>query len=425
MSVDTEIKFISTANTQIKFYNRNLQIDVFKKIERLLLALNIPIEQKTSALRENSTTRDDAYFDDGWRLADNGCSLSIRTYHGKRADQHLPDDLLFKYDEITGHANGIASITRRELRAKLEDGARAHFADHGITAADLEKYFPDAELSLDPDTVLTRQGGGKIRRASYIVSVDEQPYRISVDRYYFFNRDQDKYSETFTEIEIDNHSERNEFHPRIRQVAEVLQAVFEVNAEPRSKYHRFKNFIVSDDFQEYYFVALDIVSYSVEQSWMQKQVVQLFHKIIKDQVLKSGLATSDDLTKISIGDGAVIAARMNWDNLKRFLDRIKAADETSNNTAKPGRMIAYRTAVHYGPVFSFTDLNDMINVAGNGINIVSRILGEANEAEVVLSYEAYKRILDGAPISESRFKELGERTVKHDAVVHLYQLLDE
>ncbi len=423
MPIDIEIKFISKANTQIKFYNRNLQVEAFRKIEKLLVALDIQIENKTSSLRENSTIRDDTYFDDGWRLADNGYSLSIRSYKGQRTDKAFPDVLIYKYDETKGHSDGVPSITRKELRVNLEDGMKDKFLKDGISVCDLEKYFPDADFALDSGTKLVRQGGAHIKRSSYAVRTEFQRYRISVDRYYFISRNYDKYSEVFHEIEIENRAEDSNFHPKIKQAADILQAMFEVEAAPKSKYHRFKDFVVSDDFQEYYFVGFDIVSYSIEQSWKQKQVVQLFHKIIKDQVSRAGFSRNNDLTKISIGDGAVVAARANWDNVVGFIETIKIAVDNANKK-DPNRKIEYRTAIHYGPVFSFTDLNDMINVAGNGINVLNRILGEVKEGEIFLSRDAYKRIIDGAPIDAKKFAEIGERTVKHGAVVHLYRYLN-
>jgi class 3 adenylate cyclase len=151
-------------------------------------------------------------------------------------------------------------------------------------------------------------------------------------------------------------------------------------------------------------------------------VVQRFHKIIKDEVARTGFPRGAPPIKISIGDGAIIATRMDWPVIVRLLGRIKAVVD-KNNAADPSRQIAYRTALHYGPVFRFTDLNDMMNLAGQGINVISRVLGEIAASQVVLSEPAYKRVIDAVPQESNAFKDLGECTVKHGLALHLFEFV--
>jgi class 3 adenylate cyclase len=425
MPLDKEIKFISSANTQIKFYNQNLHAEIFKKIERLLVTLGIEIKQKIGSSSEKSATRLDRYFDDDWRLADQGCSLSARFYHSKSKDPDArgPDMLIFKDNEQRGFTNGIEFLTRRELKSPIDEAERAAFMRDGIPVAELKRYFPDADFAAEDDTVFRLEGETHIRRSSYIIAVGDKPYRLSVDRYYFFNCELNKFSETYTEIEIEHRADGGDFDPKVKQLSDVLRTMFEIEVEPISKYHRFKEFSVSDDFREFYFVGFDLVAYSAGPSWTQKQIVQRFHKIIKDQVTRTGFPKDDQPIKISIGDGAVVAARVDWTNIVRLLRRIATAVK-KNNAADPLRTIEYRAAVHYGPVFRFTDLNDMINVAGQGINIVNRILAEVGGGQVVLSRDAYNRAIDASAATAEQFRELGERRVKHGVVVQLYQYLE-
>ena len=423
--VEAEIKFISTANTQIKFYDRNLQVDIFNKIGGLLTALGVYTEKKLISLRDKPARRVDIYFDNGWFLANRGCSLCIRTYPGLRRS----DVLVFKHDENNGHMNGLKFLTRRELRVELKTDDKERLLRDGISLGQLGQYFPEVDLPSEEESDMTLRGEGEanIRRSEYLISADDQPYRLSVDRYYFYNHELDKFSETFTEIEIENRHELTgnnpkvtDFHPKIKQIAGILQAMFEVEAEPVSKYHRFREFSTTDHFEEYYFLGFDLVSYSQKPSWTQKQIVQRFHKIIKDQVQATIFSRDNPPIKISIGDGAVIAARVDWNNIQRLLKRIEDA-VAKNNRKDNLRTIEYRAAVHFGPVFRFTDLNDMISVAGDGINIVSRILGETKGGEVILSDVAYKRIIDAAPTHNGRFTDVGVRRVKHDVEVRLFQ----
>lgn len=83
IDVDREIKFISTANTQIKFYNKKTPADVVDKIAQLLGILGLEVTRKHLASSSKSITRLDTYFDDGWQLANQACSLNIRSYEGQ------------------------------------------------------------------------------------------------------------------------------------------------------------------------------------------------------------------------------------------------------------------------------------------------------------------------------------------------------
>jgi class 3 adenylate cyclase len=421
-AIEAEIKFIQAANTQIKFYNRNVQVDIFNKIGGLLAALDVQVEKKVSSLREKPAKRIDTYFDQGWHLADNDCSLTIRTHPDRQRGARRPDLLIFKHGEHSGLMNGIRFLTRRELRIELKEGERETLLKTGITLAQLSQYFPDADLPDDDDTVFRGKGSAHIRRSVYQIKADDKPYRLSVDRYYFYNDELDKFSETFTEIEIEIRHEGGDFHPKIKQIADILQAMFEVRAEPVSKYSRFREFSTTDNFEEFYFIGFDLVSYSLSPSWTQKQIVQLFHKIIKDQVLATISSRDNQPIKISIGDGAVIAARVDWTSILRLIKRIEET-VARNNAKQNARIIEYRTAVHFGPVFRFTDLNDMISVAGNGINIVNRILAETGGGEVIISSAAHRRIVDAVPNDASKFKDIGTRRVKHDVELHLYRLV--
>ena len=427
IEVDREIKLISTANTQIKFYNKRPPEDIVRKIERLLNALDITIKDRQVSRAKNALIHSHIYFDDGWELADQSCTLNIRSIEGRRG----ADVLIFKFDETKGQANGIGYLDRREMRTIIEPSTKDQFLQDGIAIKQIHRIFPEADFSYEKTTHLKAEGTVNIRRSWIEIAIDDRNYRIVIDKYYFFNFFYNKYSETFTEIEIVNRfpiSEEtitsNDFHPKILNFANILRSVFDVEVQPLSKYQRFKDFSIDQEFEDYYFIGFDVVAYSSEPSIQQKQIVQRFHKIIKDALIRSGFRRDREPIKISIGDGALIAVRGDWMNIRRLLNRTKAA-VLSNNADDAARKIVYRTAIHYGSVFSFTDLNDMMNLAGKGINTVSRILNETNVGQTVMSADTYKRIIDSSPVAPHEFRELGTRPIKHGDTIDLVEYLQE
>jgi class 3 adenylate cyclase len=419
--LDKEIKFISVANTQIKFYHKTLQANIAQRIEKILHALEIKVESKFLANETRSPTRVDTFFDDEWHLSELAASASIRSYDANDLQHRCSHVLTLKSNEVRERINGVELLVRREAHAAIDEAARHRFITDGISFRDLEQFFPEVEFSLD-DRVIRKVGECRIRRSVFNISVNSEPYSLSIDKYYFLNTVLNKYSETYTEIEIEKSVDSSGLDAKILQLSEILHSIFDVELEAVSKYQRFKDFSVSDGFEEFYFIGFDVASYSAESSWVQKQVVQRFHKIIKDEVTRAGFPKGNPPIKISIGDGAIVAARMDWPVIVRLLERIRAVVE-KNNASNPSRWMEYRTAIHYGPVFRFTDLNDMMNLAGQGINVVSRVLAEIAAGQVVLSEPAYRRVIDAVPQQSNEFKDLGECQVKHGLELHLFEFM--
>mgnify|MGYP005837161947 CR=1 FL=1 len=418
--LEKEVKFISSANTQIKFYNQSISAKIFDKIGELLEALNIEVVERFVANPKLPPTRIDYYFDDDWHLFTHHCSVSIRRHKNDIDGERPPDKLIVKTGETRGtHSGGVDLLTRQEYEAPLSPGEMERFLRQGLYLADIHALIPDVDLPLDPQDRLVRKGEAYIRRSYFVIGNDPRRYRVSVDRFYY-KSEFDEFSETFTEVEFEDRSEIKDFEPKVIQLMKILRAMLDVEFSPTSKFRRFQEFSVHDDFEEFYFVGFDIVSYSNEHSWAQKQAVQLFHKIIKDGITTGGFTERNRPLMISIGDGAILALRANWHNIIKVIKKIGAAIERSNADDQV-RKIEYRTAVHYGAVFRFTDLNDSINVAGEGVNTLSRLLEVAQGGQIVLSQEAYERVIDTGRADQRQFVDLGIHTIKHGRTVQVYE----
>jgi class 3 adenylate cyclase len=435
-----ELKFIASANTQIKFYNQQLPSNIFERLENFLQVLGIDIDQKHLAPRDRHATRKEIYFDNGWALAGKLHSLSIRSHDGSDFDGPGSDVLILRLNDKKDDPDGMEFLTRNEFRVMLEREAAEQIVKNGIRVEDLAAFFPQIDLRLKPRLRFARQGEVNIVRNWVLASVDLEKYYMYIDQFNFVSGDGSKHSEFYTEIDIERRfggaqadGANNAFHKRIVQLARILRTAFDISADPTPKYQRFKEFCVSDGMEDFYFVGFDVVEYSNRRSHVQKHLSQQFHQIIKDEVAFSGFPGGNEPIKISIGDGAIIAVRMDWPSVAGLLERIRRAVARHNEkNAKNGdlihdrssnKQIEYRTGIHYGPVFRFTDLNGMTNLAGQGISMLSRVLDEADVDQILVSSQAYKRITDSWPVKPGAFSDLGRRATKHGQTLHLYEYL--
>ena len=432
-----ELKFISSANTQIKFYNEQLPGDIFDRIEEFASVLHIDIEQRNIAPRDRPAKRHEIYFDNGASLAKKQESLSIRTHDGRDIDGPGDDVLLFRKNGRKDGPDGMDFLMRDEFKAALSHRQTERFIRDGITKDDLIALFPTDDLRPKPGRYpLTKRGEINIKRNWLLASVDQEKYYIYVDRFKFIKYDGGKHSEVYTEIDIEKRfdtiaANNNNFHERMVQLARTLKTAFNITVDPTPKYQRFSDFCLSKTIDDFIFIGFDLTDYSARHSHAQKYLSQQFHQIIREELDASGFRPENEPTKISIGDGAIIAMPTDWLSIVGLLGRIKAAVAAHNERAAPSsqrnndrgnnKQIEYHTGIHFGPVFRFTDLNGMSNLAGQGISTLARVLTEANVGQILVSSDAHKRITDSWSVEPGAFCDVGKRTTKHGQVLHLYE----
>jgi hypothetical protein len=75
-----------------------------------------------------------------------------------------------------------------------------------------------------------------------------------------------------------------------------------------------------------------------------------------------------------------------------------------------------RIGVADGKAIVFKDINGNYNVAGNPVNVASRVMGLADRQQILITEEAYKNLIDMTEDTtlESRFISHGIMEVKHD-----------
>lgn len=83
--------------------------------------------------------------------------------------------------------------------------------------------------------------------------------------------------------------------------------------------------------------------------------------------------------------------------------------------------IQLRTGIHSGPVSRTQDIAGIDDVSGGGINVAKRVVDCAEPGQVLIS-ATYAELIAEFQGWPDRLRDLGERTVKHDRPVHVFEL---
>ncbi len=162
---------------------------------------------------------------------------------------------------------------------------------------------------------------------------------------------------------------------------------------------------------------LDLVAYSTrsvdQQVALKTQFNELVSKAIDgvDASSRIMLDTGDGAAICFLGDPeeALVSARLLRDLMRQ----------------KYNEKLSMRVGLHLGPLRMLKDINDRINVVGDGINVAQRIMDFSTANQIMVSrayYDVISRISDGA---DELFEFLGERYDKHDRAHEVYRLLDQ
>jgi len=159
---------------------------------------------------------------------------------------------------------------------------------------------------------------------------------------------------------------------------------------------------------------LDLVGYSVRSVDDQVALKKLFNELIA----KSLKGVPED-TRIAIdtGDGAAICFM--GDPEEALHSAMLLRDLLSQ---RYGSLLSVRIGLHMGPVRVVSDINDRVNVVGDGINVAQRIMDFAQANQVLVSrsyYDVVSRITDD---TQDMFQYLGQYEDKHGRLHEVYSV---
>lgn len=159
---------------------------------------------------------------------------------------------------------------------------------------------------------------------------------------------------------------------------------------------------------------LDLVGYSIRSVDDQVAVKKLFNELIAKAL--RGVA-EDSRIAIDTGDGAAICFM--GDPEEALHSALLLRDLL---TQKYGTVLSARIGLHMGPVRVISDINDRVNVIGDGINVAQRVMDFAQPNQVLVSrayYDVISRITDD---TADMFQYLGQHEDKHGRMHEVYSV---
>ncbi|TWO66958.1 protein kinase [Caenimonas sedimenti] len=157
---------------------------------------------------------------------------------------------------------------------------------------------------------------------------------------------------------------------------------------------------------------LDLVGYSIRSVDDQVAVKKLFTELIT-KALRG--VPEDTRIAIDTGDGAAICFM--GDPEEAMHSALLLRDLLSQ---KYGTVLQARIGLHMGPVRVIQDINDRVNVIGDGINVAQRVMDFAQPNQILVSrayYDVISRITDD---TAEMFEYRGQYEDKHGRMHEVY-----
>jgi serine/threonine protein kinase len=156
---------------------------------------------------------------------------------------------------------------------------------------------------------------------------------------------------------------------------------------------------------------LDLVGYSVRSVDDQVAIKKLFNDMLA-RALKG--VPEDSRIAIDTGDGAAICFMGDPE------EALRSAMLLRDLLGQRRAILQVRIGLHMGPVRVVSDINERVNVVGDGINVAQRIMDFAQGNQVLVSrsyYDVISRITDG---TADLFQYMGQYEDKHGRLHEIY-----
>jgi formylglycine-generating enzyme required for sulfatase activity len=195
-------------------------------------------------------------------------------------------------------------------------------------------------------------------------------------------------------------------------------------------------------------VFVDIVAYSRRPSYTQLAVIHAFMKSIEaalsetarryvDYTQKLDVHIRRDVVVLPSGDGAAISFPFEGvPDMHLFFacELLKYVDAMNKEVGcdtfdqqgwcECHGSFLLRCGISDGNVILYKDLNGNYNIAGDTMNMASRVMALADASQIFLTAEAHRQITDLTPRMASRFRVYRQARIKHDLRIDVFQYID-
>jgi serine/threonine protein kinase len=161
---------------------------------------------------------------------------------------------------------------------------------------------------------------------------------------------------------------------------------------------------------------MDLVSYSTYSMDQQVLIKALFNELIGKAI--AGVKESSRIM-LDTGDGAAICFL--GDPEEALQSALLMRDLLVH---KYGKKLSIRVGLHLGPIRMVMDINNRVNVVGDGINVAQRVMDFSQPNVIMVSRAYYDVISQISNTGASMFNYLGPHTDKHQRIHEIYAVID-
>lgn len=174
------------------------------------------------------------------------------------------------------------------------------------------------------------------------------------------------------------------------------------------------------------YVFLDVVAFTKRTVEAQCDIIRVLNGIVKDTINRYKIA-DDSVVYIPTGDGMCIAfiePLLPYDiHVTIALDILRRIWVYNGRMRDKKRRFEVRIGINQSDDNLLEDINGRKNVAGSGINNARRIMDLADSSQILVSRTVYDTLQQRKRYSTA-FSSRLTKTVKHDVVLEMYQLVE-
>lgn len=421
-AVHTEIerKFTRTQSNQLGVGPVDERDALFDKIQHIFRLLDISFVDP----KEHEKKYIDVYYDDSKHtISAKDCYVRKRSVELFQSSRYrLQKERIITLKARIHKNNGLLKRKECELHMPERDASafvesatriRDQFRnDIGITFANLGEISPimkvincRSKMSFD-----TKSGS----------------YEFCFDKFYFEH--EKKHSEFFYEIEIDAHDDDTALKDEhLDQFIEAMTNILEYKPDLQSKLERGLEWLdAEDNIDSICSIMMDIVGYSARTGESQKQLIQNFNRLVKISMFDIFPESKiSEIIYLPTGDGMIIVFPAISKDIIDLVFSIQANVDKYNRDKPSEEHILFRTGVHAGPVFRYSDVKEQLNVAGSGINMAQRVGNIGDSGHILATSDAFTFIGNAFKATKKYFHYIGEATIKHGEKITVYNLYSD
>lgn len=393
---ENELKLSGIINNQLKYVGDTAE-DCLEKLYKILKILEINYDSNPRKIRQ-----EDTYFDSTQRQIEKiGGSLRIRNVDSK------------KYLTVKKLLDTQSKILKR---AEIEIPIAETENPLDLVAEAFRSHFPECGEQLLEEILRVYNTRHEIK-----ITTSCHTYKLCFDKFEYYCSSAGEGGDPLYEIEVEQIDGTDlEADPSINKLSILLTDLMGFEVEARSKYKKGIDWLSNKGvFENRLFVLFDFVAYSTQSSATQKQLVRNFTKLIQAVLPKY----DTNCVKIPIGDG-IILGFMTSTNVFGFLNSFFSELHAYNDSAPQDRHLIIRTALHYGPIYEYVDINGNPNFAGSGINLVARVASQAEPNQVLVSKACTDFLLDSRRVCAQNLGPVYSVTVKHGVILTVQNYYD-